>query len=176
MFCLLCLDSRTSIRPHEICNLRICSGSNHTGFSSLTSSIIGVCPVFPLSSPRLSTRTSNVSRIVLIQSLCPAYLRFSALMLFVEPAPMMLALLGHTLSSYFLSSKRLSFVPVTTESSPCVKPEVFLLLWIKFLELHSSSSPQFSRCPCQSRNQLLASSLAPYNALLQQSDVPFILS
>ena len=69
-------------------------------------------------------------------SLLSNILRFSAMMLFAEPVPMMLALIGYTLSSCFLSSSRLPFVPVTTKSSPCVKPEVFrFLLWNKFLEL-----------------------------------------
>ena len=51
--------------------------------------------------------------------------------------------------------------PVTTKSSPCVKPEVFLLLlWTdKFLELRPSSQPQFSS---HSRSHLLAASLVPY--------------
>ena len=32
---------------------------NHTGFSSFTSSIIGVCTAFPFTSPKLATRTST---------------------------------------------------------------------------------------------------------------------
>ena len=51
-------------------------------------------------------------------SLYQHILRLNALMLFAEPAPMMLALIGYTLSSCFLSSNRLSFDPATVKSSP----------------------------------------------------------
>ena len=78
---------------------------------------------------------------------------------------MMLPLIGYKLSKCFLSANRLSFDPVTTTPSPCVKPEVFFfLLWHRLLELRTNSFPRFPRCPCQSRSQLLAAFLVPYSS------------
>ena len=58
---VMCALSWLKNKHLNTCDLHVLirSGSNCTGFSSFASSTIGVCNVFPFSSPRLSMRTST---------------------------------------------------------------------------------------------------------------------
>ena len=81
---------------------------------------------------------------------------------FCRTAPMMLALIGFSLSYCFLRSNRLPFGPATTKSAPCVKSRFSSSCFeTDFLNCAPARIPNFSRCPCQSRSLLLAASLVP---------------
>ena len=84
-----------------------CSESNHTGFSSIMSSITGICTLYPFpTTDSQRERQSVEDRVGTISYLTPA------------------------------RSPAASWAPA---DSPSVKPEVFLLLWSKFLERRTSS-------------------------------------
>ena len=56
-------------------------------------------------------------------------LLFNVLMLFGDPQPMIFALIGYTLVMFLSNSISFFVGPVSTKSSPCVKPDTQSSLW-----------------------------------------------
>ena len=152
------------------------SESNHTDFSCFASSIVGVHTVFPFSSRRLSTRTTT--RIVFIQYPClsPAYSPIQGLDALCRTCPDDARFEWIHALQLPLELQQTPIGPVTTKSSPCVKPEVFLfLLWNRFLELHSKTVTPIFEMPLPTSFPIACCVSGTVHALLQQSELSFVL-